>query len=50
VPPLYWIIIVAIGLVVGLYQKYKGDNAIRRRRVELDSQRFEASSHPHEEE
>ena len=50
VPLVYWIIILAVGLVVGLYQKTKGDNAIRRRRMELESQKSERSSNSQKEE
>jgi hypothetical protein len=50
VPLVYWIIILAVALVVGLYQKTKGDNAIRRRRMELESQKSERSSNPLKEE
>lgn len=49
-PLVYWIIILAVALVVGLYQKTKGDNAIRRRRMELESQKSERSSNPLKEE
>jgi len=50
VPIWYWIIIIAAGLAVGQYQRTKGNSAIRRRRMELESQKSEGASGPMKEE
>lgn len=43
--PVYlWIIIMAAGLSVGLYQKRKTNSAIRRRAMELESRTSDGSS------
>lgn len=48
-PLVSWIIICAVALVVGFYQKTKFDNAIRRRRMELQAQKSQPSSNPQKE-
>jgi len=45
-PVTYWYVIIGLALVVGLYQKLKGNNAVQRRRIELEAQRSRGTQNP----